>query len=156
MGTTPTRLRLSVLAAITLGLLTSAAGAQQLDPALRGVWSLDVGKSEFGEGPAPRMGQVNWTEHGWVFVLLSADGHLYADGAMTDNGCTLIGVSSDFSCEVKVITSRHVRLRLLQGSAVRRVGDIELLDSNTTRTIHHVTPADGAPYTETTIWHRES
>ena len=59
------------------------------------------------------------------------------------------------SCEVTVVTPRHVRLRLLQGKAVRRVGDIELLDSNTTRTIHHVTPADGAPFTETTIWHRD-
>jgi hypothetical protein len=143
-------------AAITLCCTAPVAEAQQLDPALRGVWSLDVAKSDFGGEAAPKMGQVNWTEHGWVFVLLSADNHLYADGAVTDHGCTLIGVSSDFSCEVKVVSPRHVRLRLLQGPAVRRIGDIELVDSNTTRTTHHVTPAEGAPYVETTLWRRDA
>jgi hypothetical protein len=39
---------------------------------------------------------------------------------------------------------------------VRRVGDIELVDSNTTRTTHRVTPAEGAPYVETTVWRRDS
>ncbi len=150
------RLSLLMTAATTLCLTTSVAVAQQLDPALRGVWSLDVAKSDFGSGPAPKMGQVNWTEHGWVFVLLSADNHLYADGALTDHGCTLIGVSSDFSCEVKAMSPRHVRLLLLQGAAVRRVGDIELVDSNTTRTTHHVTPVEGTPYVETTVWRRDS
>ena len=150
------RLSLLMTAATMLCLTTSVAVAQQLDPALRGVWSLDVAKRDFGSGLLRKMGQVNWTEHGWVFVLLSADNHLYADGALTDHGCTLIGVSSDFSCELKVISPRHVRLRLLQGAAVRRVGDIELVDSNTTRTTHHVTPAEGTPYVETTVWRRDS
>jgi len=130
--------------------------AQQIDPDLRGVWKLNVEKSDFGGGPKPKMGQVNWTEHGWVFAIVTGDGQLYADGIVIDRGCTMIGVPSDYSCAVKVITPRHVQLTLKQGSTVRRVGDIELLDKNTTRATHHVTPGDGAPSVEKTIWQRES
>lgn len=127
----------------------------QMDPALRGIWTLSVEKSDFAGQPRPKMGQVNWTEHGWVFALVNADGALYADAAMTDGGCTLIGVSSDYSCEVKVVTPRHVQLTLWQGAVVRRIGDIEMIDKNTTRTTHRVTPSDGPPYVEKTIWERE-
>ena len=134
-----------------------SAASQQMDPALMGVWKLDVAQSTFGGGPSPAGGQVNWTEHGWVFVLQAGDGSLYADGAVTDHGgCILIGVSNRFSCQVKVLSPRHVRLWLYEGAALRRLGDIELVDSNTTRTVHHVTPGDGPPYVETTIWHRDS
>jgi hypothetical protein len=147
---------LHLIIAITLLLTSAAASGQQIDPALRGVWKLNVAKSDFGPWPKPKMGQVNWTEHGWVFALVTADGRMYADGAMTDRGCTLIGVPGDYSCEVKVVTPRRVHLTLRQGSAVRRVGDIELLDKNTTRTTHRVTPAQGAPYVEKTIWEREA
>jgi hypothetical protein len=138
-------------------LLTAApARGQQIDPALRGVWKLDVAKSDFGPWPKPKMGQVNWSEHGWVFALVTADGRMYEDATVTERGCTLIGVPDDYSCEVKVVTPRHVHLTLRQGSAVRRVGDIELLDKNTTRATHRVTPAEGKPYVEKTIWEREA
>jgi hypothetical protein len=40
------------------------------------------------------------------------------------------------------------------GADVRRVGDIELLDKDTTKTTHRITPKDGEPSTETTIWER--
>ena len=47
--------------------------AQQIDPDLRGVWKLNVEKSDFGGGPKPKMGQVNWTEHGtaWGRITLA-------------------------------------------------------------------------------------
>ena len=42
-----------------------------------------------------------------------------------------------------------------QAGMVRRVGDIELLDDGTTQTTHHVTPANGDPYVEKTIWEKQ-
>ena len=137
-------------------LIAAAASAQRMDPALRGVWKLNVAKSDFGPWPKPKMGQVSWTEHGWVFALVTADGGIYQDGIVTDHGCILIGVPADYSCEVRVVAPRHVHLTLRQGPAVRRVGDIELLDKNTTRAAHQVTPADGKPFVEKTIWEREA
>jgi hypothetical protein len=67
----------------------------------------------------------------------------------------LLGVAADYTCRITVITPQHVRITLSQGTTTRRVGEIELVDSNTTRATHHVTPASGAPYTETTIWLRD-
>jgi hypothetical protein len=90
-----------------------------------------------------------------VFALVFANGYVYADAVVTDNGCTLLGVTADYTCRITVITPLHVRITLSQASTIRRVGDIELVDSNTTRATHHVTPASGIPYTETTIWLRD-
>ena len=106
-------------------------------------------------GQGQKAGHVSWTEHGWVFAIITQGG-IYADAVMTDNGCTLIGVSSEYSCGIEVLGPRHLRLTMKQAGAVRRIGDIELLDKNTTKTTHRVTPKDGEPYTETTIWERES
>ena len=102
-------------------------------------------QSDFGGGPKPKMGQVNWTTHGWVFAIITGDGQLYADSVVIDRGCTLVGVPSDYSCDVKVVTPRHVQLTLKQGTAVRRVGDIELLDKNTTRAHSSRNPRRRAP-----------
>lgn len=148
--------RLLVILFVAFLTAVGVSGAQ-MDPALRGLWKLNVAKSEFG-GPWPksRTGQVSWTEHGWVFALVTADGGIYADGVVTDHGCTLIGVPADYSCAIQVVSPRHVRITLRQGSSVRRVGDIELVDQNTTRTTHRVMPADGKPYVEKTIWEREA
>jgi hypothetical protein len=129
--------------------------SQQIDSGLHGFWTLNTEKSDFGTRPKPKMGFVNWGEHGWTFAIVTADGRLYADAVGTDHGCTLVGVFSDFSCEVEVVTPRHVRLTMKQGGTVRLVGDIELLDDGTTQTTHHVTPANGAPYVEKTIWEKQ-
>jgi hypothetical protein len=86
---------------------------------------------------------------------VTSDGQLYADAAATDHGCMLIGVPSDFSCEVSIVAPQHILLKLKQGEVVRRIGDIELIDKNTTRTTHRVTPRDGWSYVEKTIWERE-
>src|ERR1700737_4561228 len=40
------------------------AFTQQIDPAFRGVWPLNVEKSDFGGRPKPKMEQLNWTERG--------------------------------------------------------------------------------------------
>jgi len=138
-----------------LALAGRSLAAQQLDPALHGTWTLDVAKSVFGGGETPTAGRISWTEHGWVFALVFPNGYLYADAAVIDHGCTLLGVPSDYSCTVTVITPTHLRFTLTQEGALRRIGDIELLDSNTTRTVHRVTPARRPPYAETTLWHRE-
>jgi len=126
-----------------------------MDTQLRGEWNLNVNKSKFGPGPVPKAGHVSWTEHGWVFAIITPGG-IYADAVMTDNGCTLIGVPSEYSCGIEVLAPRHLRLTMKQAGTVRRVGDIELLDKNTTKTTHRVTPKNGEAYTETTIWERES
>ncbi|HMK30524.1 MAG TPA: hypothetical protein VK473_12625 [Terriglobales bacterium] len=128
---------------------------QQMDSQLRGEWNLNVGKSSFGPGPAPKAGHVSWTEHGWVFAIITPGG-IYADAVMTDNGCTLIGVPNEYSCAIQLLTPRHLRFTMKEAGAVRRVGDIELLDKNTTKTTHRVTLKDGESFTETTIWERES
>ena len=63
------------LATLLASLLVAAAAAatQRIDPDLRGVWKLNVAKSAFGPWPKPKMGQVSWTEHGWVFALVTAE-----------------------------------------------------------------------------------
>ena len=149
------RYRLGLQLPLALSLLAHAADAQQIDPALRGSWTLNVGRSTFGPDGPPSAGTVRWTEHGWVLALVFASGYVYADAVVTDSGCALIGVPADYTCRIAVITPKHVRLTLRQAGAIRQVGDIELVDSNTTRTTHHVTPASGPPYTETTIWLRD-
>jgi hypothetical protein len=111
---------------------------------------------DFGGGPKPKMGLVNWTEHGWVVAILTANGELYSDGVITDHGCALIGIQSDLSCTFEVKTPKHVVFTLKQGDTVRRVGDIELVDKNTTLTTHHVTPSKGTPFIEKTVCERES
>jgi hypothetical protein len=123
----------------------------KLDPGFLGTWNLDVGKSDFGSQPKPKMGQVNWGEHGWSFALVLANGDIFTDAVETDQGCVYI---ADFplTCEYEILTPRHVRLTMKHDQSVIRVGEIELLDDGTTRTTHHVTPPDGAPYVEKTIW----
>jgi hypothetical protein len=109
-------------------LLTAAAAAafsQQTDPGLGGSWTLNAEKSDFGARPKPRMGFVNWGEHGWTFAIVTADDLLDADADSTDSGCTLIGAFPNYSCEVEVVTPRDVRFTLKQGAAVRRVADTD-------------------------------
>jgi hypothetical protein len=139
---------------ITVLLAVATASSQQIDPGLRGFWTLNVEKSDFGARPKLKMGFVNWGEHGWTLAIVTADGRLYADAVSTDSGCALIGVFPNYSCQVDVVTPRHVRFTLRQGEAVRQVGDIELLENDTTQTTHRITPAEGAPYIEKTIWER--
>jgi hypothetical protein len=115
---------------------------QRMDAGLRGEWNLNLGKGTFGPGPPPKAGHVSWTEHGWVFAIVTPGGGIYADAVMTDDGCTLIGVPSEYSCQLDVLTPRHLRFTMKEGGDVRRVGDI--------------TPRDGESYTETTIWEKES
>jgi hypothetical protein len=141
--------------ALALSVLTHSAEAQRIGPALRGSWTLNVARSTFGPDGAPSAGTVRWTEHGWVLALVFAGGYVYADAVLTDHGCALIGVSADYTCRLDVVTPKHVRFTLRQAGTIRRVGDIELVDSNTTRATHHVSPAAGAPFTETAIWLRE-
>jgi hypothetical protein len=129
---------------------------QQIDPAFLGYWTLNVDKSDFAGRQTPKGGFVNWGEHGWTLALATADGRLYADAVDTDEGCHPVGVFSNWSCEVEVVSPRHVRLTMKQGEAIRRVGDIELLEDGTTRTTHRVTPRDGASYVETTIWEKQA
>ena len=138
------------LAAIHAGGLS----AQRVAPALRGNWMLNVAASTFGPDGAPSAGTIRWTEHGWVLAMVFPNGYVYADAVVTDHGCALIGVPSDYTCRIDIVTPTHLRFLLKQGTHTRRVGDIELLDRNTTRTVHRVSPASGAPYTETTIWTR--
>jgi amidohydrolase family protein len=134
----------------------SAPSSQQIDPAFYGFWTLNVEKSDFGNRAKPKAGFVNWGEHGWTFAIVQADGRVYADAVETSHGCTFIGIApTDLSCAVEVVTSRHVRLTMKQGATIRLVGDIELLEDGTTRTTHHVTPSQGAPYMEKTIWEKQ-
>ncbi len=137
---------------------TSAPQSERpIDARFRGFWTLNVEKSDFGERPKPKTGFVNWGEHGWTIAFVQADGRVYADAVETSRGCIFIGMApTDLLCKVEVITPRHVRLTMKQGATIRRVGDIELLDDGTTRTTHHVTPSQGAPYVEKTIWEKQT
>jgi hypothetical protein len=129
---------------------------RQIDAQFRGFWTLNVEKSDFGDRPKPKTGFVNWGEYGWAIAIVQADGRVYADAVETSHGCEFIGMApNDLSCTVEVVTPRHVRLTVKQGKTIRRVGDIELLDDGTTQTIHHVTPSQGAPYVEKTIWNKQ-
>jgi hypothetical protein len=146
----------SLIIAVMFCMSVGLASGQQLSPAFHGIWALNVEKSDFGRTPKPRAGLVNWGEHGWVFSIATADGRVYADGVVTDNGCALLGAfPSKFSCKVQIVSPRHVRFTLLDDDAVRRVGDIELLSDNTTQTTHRITPSKGAPYIEKTIWEKQ-
>ena len=136
-------------------LLSQPAYSQQFDSRLRGNWTLDIAQSTFGPDGPPVAGTVRWSEHGWVVALVFGNGYVYADAVITDSGCRLIGVSSDYSCTFLVLAPKHVRFTLKERGITRRVGDITLVDANTTRTVHRVTPASDTPYTETTIWTRD-
>ena len=144
-----------VVPTLAFCLSAHSAHAQQIDAGLRGSWTLDVAKSTFGPDGPPTAGTVRWTEHGWVLALVFGGGYVYADAVVTDHGCALIGVPGDYTCGIETLTPRHVRFTLRQATATRRVGDIELIDPNTTRATHHVYPATGAAYTETVIWRRD-
>ena len=107
-------------------------------------------------GEAPQADFAATLEHGWTFAIVQADGRTYADAVETSHGCTFIGMApNDLSCVVEVVTPRHVRLTVKQGATIRRLGDIELLEDGTTQTTHHVTPSQGAPYVEKTIWEKQ-
>jgi hypothetical protein len=150
------RLISKMLTAMLLCSLAHTASALEINQGFLGDWTLDLKKSAFGPDGAPVSGMVSWTEHGWVFAMGFEGGSVYADAVSTDEGCVLIGVPSDYQCTIEVVTANHIRFTLKQGSTVRRVGEIELTDPNTTRTTHRVTPAKGAPYIETTIWVRNA
>jgi hypothetical protein len=136
-------------------MVSPALSAPDFDPALMGNWTLSVAKSSFGPDGAPSAGTVRWTEHGWVLAMVLSGGYVYADAVVTDKGCALIGVPADYSCSIAILTPTHVRFTLKQGASVRRIGDIELLDKNTTRAVHHVSPASAPAYAETTFWTRD-
>lgn len=150
---------LRLLAApVTLGLLALSVQSQQqkLDPKLHGFWTLNIESSDFGGTEAkPKSGLVNWSETGFVFAIVKADGSLYADAVLLGKQCKMIGVPATNSCEFKVLAPRHCQLIVRDRADVRRVADIELIDDNTTRTVHHVTPPGGKPYDERTIWERQ-
>jgi hypothetical protein len=105
---------------------------------------------------APSAGTVRWTQHGWAVALAFASGYVYTDAVITDNGCALIGIAEDYSCAIVILAPTHIRFTLKQGTVTRRIGDIELTGKDTTRTVHQVIPETGKPYTETTIWVRDS
>ena len=68
-------MKTKAIAVISLILLMALAlMGQQMDPKLRGEWNLNVGKSAFGPGSAPKGGHVSWTEHGWVFAIITSSG----------------------------------------------------------------------------------
>ena len=148
------RFLLLLVVLITVLFAAPTAFSQRMDVGLQGIWTLNVEKSDFGGRPKPKMGQVNWGEHGWTFALVTADGRLYADGIATDRGCTLIGGWPNYSCDVAVVTPRHLRFTLREGATVRRIGDIELLENGTAQTTHRVTLPEGTPYVEKTIWEK--
>ena len=83
---------LLVIAPIAVWLAAATAFSQQIAPSLQGFWKLKVERSDFGPRPKPKMGFVNWGEHGWTFAIVTADGRLYADATSTDSGCTPVGV----------------------------------------------------------------
>ena len=147
--------RLLFLSSLMMTLMpVTSSQPSKIDPSFFGFWQLDVAKSDFGGQSKPKSGQVNWGKHGWAFSLVFANGELFTDAAMTDHGCTYIG-ASDLTCEYEIVAPRHVRLRMKEGNKIARVGDIELLSDDVTQTTHRVTPPDGAPYVEKTIWTKQ-
>jgi hypothetical protein len=148
--TIATGLVLAVCALVSL-----PAQAADMDKGFYGFWDLDVSKSQFGPNPALKMGMVSWNGNGFAFAIVTGDGHIYTDGLSTRGGCWTIGLSPNWSCEIRVPTPKHVHLIMKQAGKVRRIGDIELLKNGTTQTVHQVFPEKGEPYVEKTIWVRE-
>jgi hypothetical protein len=103
------RFAVALATTLAISLLVHSAYAQEIDPALRGNWALDVAKSAFGPDGAPTAGTVRWTEHGWVLALVFGGGYVYADAVVTDHGCALIGVPSDYACRIEILAPRHIR-----------------------------------------------
>ena len=147
---------LTIAAVLPAAALVVDSQQMRLDPKLRGFWVLNVEQSEFGGAEAkPKSGLVNWTETGFVFAIVTADGSLYGDAVVLGKQCKMIGVPASYSCEFKMLTPSHCLLTVRDGKSVRRIADIELIDANTTRTVHHVTPPAGKPYDEKTLWVRQ-
>ena len=140
----------------SISLLPAAHQHLALDARMYGLWTLDAPHSVFGGPyPPPISGKVNWTVSGWAFALAFADGGIYTDAAYTDYGCSLVGVPAPWRCSVEVVSPTHIHLVMREGSRVDRSADIELVDENTQRALHRVTPSTGQPFTETTVWKRD-
>jgi hypothetical protein len=126
-----------------------------LDSRMYGTWTLDAARSHFGGPyPAPTSGMVNWNEHGWAFAIGSNEEVVYTDAVSVDQGCALVGVSGSVTCAAEATSPTHVHMVIREGGRISRVADIDLLDDNTQRAVHVITPSEGAPYTETTLWTR--
>jgi hypothetical protein len=147
-------LKLLGLMLVTLSLTTANALAVEMDKSFLGRWSLNVAKSDFGPGPTPKMGEVNWTKHGWSFALVTASDRLVTDAVVTERGCSLIGDPSDYTCTFTVVGPHRVAFTMKQGDVVRVVSEFELIDNDTTKVTHHRTPAQGRPFTEHATWER--
>ena len=150
------RHKILILLMLPLVLIPLGAYTQQVAQGLRGNWTLDVPKSSFGPDGPPSAGTIRWTQHGWALALIFPAGYVYTDAVITDHGCALIGVPDDYTCRIDILAPTHIRFTLKQAATVRRVGDIELIDKNTTRTVHRVTPPSKSAYVETTIWIRDA
>jgi len=68
---------LTLIVMIAFLLIAAKGVAHDEDPALQGFWTVNVEKGDFPGRPKPKMGFVNWGEHGWTIAIVSADGRLY-------------------------------------------------------------------------------
>jgi hypothetical protein len=78
--------------------------ADKIDPALHGIWNMDVAHSDFGPNGKPRSGQVNLGAHGFSLALVFANGELFTDAVATDGGCAYVG-ASPLTCASSILAT---------------------------------------------------
>jgi hypothetical protein len=118
------------------------------DKALFGLWNLDVSKSNFAPGNAPKGGQVIFSQNGYVATFQDPPPgapRIYAV-AIVGGECYLIGsFPPTFSCTANVESPRRGILSMKQGDAVVVKLESELVGETTVRVKQTVASPAGGP-----------
>lgn len=138
------------------GLALVSAFGQNLDPAFHGDWDLNVERSSFGPQTAPQASRLAISPTGWVYATVNAKGELAAFASATGaNGCVLIGMPADYTCEIKPVSTRNVTWSLKRKDVVVRAAQFELVgDGKTLRETTRMMPAQGEPVSVEALWEK--
>lgn len=115
---------------ILFGCVVGSCFGQQPSQAFWGTWNLDVAKSKFVSGNAPKGQQVIINENGYVFTTYPAAGEPQTRAvAFVGEGCYLIGPPGGptMSCTNNTDDPRRPRWNIKQGEAVIMKLEAELV-----------------------------
>jgi hypothetical protein len=135
----------------------SCFGQQQppKDKAFFGVWNLDVSKSNFAPGNAPKGGQVIIDQNGYVVMFQDPPvgiPHMYSV-ANVHGECYLIGtLPPTSSCTANTDNPRRSTLSIKQGDAVVAKMESELVGETTMKVKNTLASPTGGPVIIEMVW----
>jgi hypothetical protein len=135
---------------ILFGCVVCSCFGQQptFDKALFGVWNLDLSKSKFAGGNAPKGGQAIFNQNGYLVTFQDPPAgvpHIYA-AAIIHGECYLIGsFPPTFSCTANIESPRRGTLGIMPGDAVVVKLESELVGETTVRVKNTLVSPTGEP-----------